>query len=108
MLKLLGLEALGETIGGCIASRYFLAGVGTVAGVFLLGIALKQSRPLWVGASKEVIAFKDWLGASVGEGQEFWADVSAEAKHLYKLDVEKKLEILQKQQEVLQKIKATL
>jgi len=44
----------------------------------------------------------------LAEGKEFWEDVTAEAKHQYKLEVEKKLEILQRQQEVLQKIKATL
>ena len=107
-MKFLGIETLGEAIGECIASRYFLAGIGAVAGIFLLGKIMKSSRPVLVGATKEVIGFKDWLSSSMGEGQEFWQDVSAEAKHLYKLDVEKKLEILQKQQEILQKIKATL
>ena len=107
-MKILGLEAVSEAVGECIASRYFLAGIGAVAGVILLSKLLKQNKPMLVGVTKEVISFKDWLGTSVAEGQEFWQDVTAEAKHLYKLDVEKKLEILQKQQEVLQKIKAAL
>ncbi|HSE84290.1 MAG TPA: hypothetical protein VLB01_07060 [Thermodesulfobacteriota bacterium] len=107
-MKILGLEAVTEAVGECIGSRFFLAGIGTVAGILLLSRLLKQNRPILVGVSKEVIAFKDWLGTSMAEGQEFWQDVTAEAKHLYKLDVEKKLEILQKQQEVLQRIKASL
>ena len=107
-MNFLGLGTVGEAIGECIASKYFLAGVGAVGVVFILNKLMRQSRPLLVGATKEVISFRDWLGSSVAEGQEFWQDVAAEAKHLYKLDVERKLEILQKQQEVLQRIKAAI
>lgn len=42
------------------------------------------------------------------ENKEFWEDVVVEAKHLYKLKTERKLEILQKQQEALQRIKQNL
>jgi hypothetical protein len=42
------------------------------------------------------------------ENKEFWEDVVAEAKHLYKLEIERKLEILQKHQEALQRIKQNL
>jgi hypothetical protein len=61
-----------------------------------------------VSATKEVIAFKEWLSANMDENKEFWEDVVAEAKHLYKLEIERKLEILQKQQEALQRIKQNL
>jgi hypothetical protein len=61
-----------------------------------------------VSATKEVIAFKEWLSANMDENKEFWEDVVAEAKHLYKLEIEGKLEILQKQQEALQRIKQNL
>jgi hypothetical protein len=107
-MKIFGLEEIGEVIGECIFSKFFLLGVGTVAGIFLLSQLLKQGRTHLVGATKEAISFKQWLSSSVAEGQEFWGDVVAEAKHQYKLDVDKKLEILQKQQEVLQKVKAML
>ncbi|MGH7802464.1 MAG: hypothetical protein ACREOW_17885 [Thermodesulfobacteriota bacterium] len=107
-MKLFGLGEVGEAIGECISSKFFLIGVGTVAGIFLLSQLMKQGRPFLVGATKEAVSFKQWLGSSVAEGQEFWEDVVAEAKHQYKLDVDKKLEILQKQQEVLQKVKAML
>jgi hypothetical protein len=107
-MKLFGIEEIGEAIGECISSNYFFGGIATVVGIVLLAKLLKQGRPYVVGATKEVISFKQWLSSSVAEGQEFWEDVVAEAKHQYKLEVEKKLEILQKQQEILQKIKATL
>jgi len=55
-----------------------------------------------------VIAFQQWLTGNLEEGKEFWEDVVSEAKHLYRLEVEKKLEILQKQQEILQRIKERL
>jgi len=74
----------------------------------VLNRLLKDSRPLLVSATKEVIAFKEWLSANIDENKEFWEDVVAEAKHLYKLEIERKLEILQKQQEALQRIKQNL
>ena len=107
-MKGIGLDALFEQLGECISSKYFLTGVGSVAGIFLLMKLMGGSRPFLVGATKEFISFKDWLTSNMAEGEEFWQDVTAEAKHLYKLDVEKKLEILQKQQEILQKIKENM
>jgi hypothetical protein len=52
--------------------------------------------------------FGKWLSANIGESKEFWEDVVAEAKRFYKLEIERKLEILQKQQEALQRIKQNL
>lgn len=101
-------EEIGEAIAECIFPNYFFGGIATVVGIMLLAKMMKPGRPYLVGATKEVIAFRQWLSSSLAEGKEFWEDVAAEAKHQYKLEVEKKLEILQRQQEVLQKIKATL
>jgi hypothetical protein len=99
---------IGKTIGGCISTNFFLAGIGTVVGIVVVGKLLKDAKPLLVGATKEVISFQQWLSSNIAEGQEFWEDVVAEAKHQYKLEIEKKLEIIQKQQEVLEKLKANL
>ena len=107
-MDFLGLDSIGGSIGKCINSKYFLLGIGTVGAAFLLGQLMRNYRSHVVGATKEAISFRDWLSSNLAESEEFWQDVSAEAKHLYKLDVEKKLEILQKQQEVLQKIKTNL
>lgn len=107
-MNFLGLGAVGEAVGECIASKYFLAGMGAVGAIYILSKLIRHSRPLMVEVTKEAISFKDWFSSSVAEGEEFWQDVAAEAKHLYKLDVEKKLAILQKQQEVLQRIKAAI
>ena len=99
---------IGKTIGGCISTNFFLAGVGTVVGIVVVGKFIKDAKPLLVGATKEVISFQQWLSSNIAEGQEFWEDVVTEAKHQYKLEIEKKLEIIQKQQEVLEKLKANL
>ncbi|MEZ0323864.1 MAG: hypothetical protein ABWJ98_06130 [Hydrogenothermaceae bacterium] len=99
---------LGGTIGGCISTNWLLYGIGAVAGVVVLNHLLRNSKPLLVGATKEVVSFQQWLKSNLDETAEFWEDVVAEAKHEYKLEVERKLEILQKQQEILEKIKSNL
>ncbi|MFN4318922.1 MAG: hypothetical protein ACK4FY_00375 [Aquificaceae bacterium] len=100
--------SLPSTIGGCLSTNMMLYGFGTLAGLVVLSKIMKDSRPLLVSATKEVIAFQQWLTGNLEEGKEFWEDVVSEAKHLYRLEVEKKLEILQKQQEILQRIKERL
>jgi hypothetical protein len=97
-----------STVGGCLSTNMLLYGAGAFVGLVVLNRLLKDSRPLLVSATKEVIAFKEWLSANMDENKEFWEDVVAEAKHLYKLEIERKLEILQKQQEALQRIKQNL
>lgn len=106
-MNILGVN-LPSTIGGCISTNMFLYGIGALAGVVVLSKLLKDSRPLLVSATKEVIAFQHWLTGNMEESKEFWEDVVAEAKHIYRSEVEKKIEILQKQQEILQKIKENL
>ncbi|HAV39901.1 MAG: hypothetical protein ABWK02_00995 [Aquificaceae bacterium] len=100
--------SLPTTIGGCLSTNMMLYGFGALAGLVVLSKVMKDSRPLLVSATKEVIAFQQWLTGNLEEGKEFWEDVVSEAKHLYRLEVEKKLEILQKQQEILQRIKERL
>ena len=99
---------LPTTIGGCLSTNMMLYGFGALAGLVVLNKVMKDSRPLLVSATKEVIAFQQWLTGNLEEGMEFWEDVVSEAKRLYRLEVEKKLEILQKQQEILQRIKERL
>lgn len=99
---------LPTTIGGCLSTNMMLYGFGALAGLVVLSKVMKDSRPLLVSATKEVIAFQQWLTGNLEEDKEFWEDVVSEAKHLYRLEVEKKLEILQKQQEILQRIKERL
>jgi len=98
----------GGNVGSCISGKYILFGIGAVAGVVVLSRVLKDSRPLMVGATKEMIAFKQWLEASKAETEEFIEDITEEAKYQYKNEVEERLEILQKQQEILMKLKNTL
>ncbi len=97
-----------STIGGCLSTNMLLYGFGAFAGFVVLSRLMRDARPLLVSATKEVIAFQQWLAGNLEEGKEFWEDVVSEAKHQYRLEVEKKLDILQKQQEILQKIKERL
>lgn len=101
-------EIMGEVIGEYVGSNFFFAGIGSVVGILLLARLLKSQRPALVGVTKEAVAFKHWLDSSMAESKEFWEDVVAEAKHQYKLEVDRKLEILQRQQDILQKLRATL
>jgi len=98
----------GNKIGGCVPTKYVLLGIGAVAGVVLASRLLKDSKPLAVTAAKEGISFSHWISSHVAESKEFWEDVMAEAKHEYTEEVERKLEILQKQQAVLEKIKSKM
>ncbi len=96
---------LPSSIGGCLSTNMMLYGIGALAGLVILGKLMRDSRPLLVSVTKEAIAFQQWLIGKLEESKEFWEDVVSEAKHLCRLEVERKLEILQKQQEILQKIK---
>ncbi|MCS7171422.1 MAG: hypothetical protein N3D14_01300 [Aquificaceae bacterium] len=100
--------SIPSTIGGCFSTNMMLYGFGALAGLVILGKLMRDARPFLVSTTKEVIAFQQWLTGNLEESKEFWEDVVSEAKHLYRLEVEKKLEILQKQQEILQRIKERL
>lgn len=96
---------LPSTIGGCLSTPMFLYGLGTFAGLVVVNKFLRDSKPLLVKVTKEAIAFQQWIVGNLEESKEFWEDVFSEAKHQYRLEVERKLQILQKQQELLQKLK---
>lgn len=98
----------GDKIGGCVSAKFLLLGVGAVAGAVVLSRLIKEAKPVAVATTKEAIAFKQWLDSAKAESEEFVGDVVAEAKHEYRTEVEEKLAILQKQQEMLEKIKSNL
>lgn len=103
------IEDLGKAIVGNIFTNYFFGGVTTVVAASILSKTMKVSgRSYLVGVTKEAISFKQWFSSEMAETKEFWEDITAEAKHQYKSEVDKRLEILQKQQQILQKIKTTL
>ncbi|MFN3921271.1 MAG: hypothetical protein ACK4K4_02590 [Caldimicrobium sp.] len=99
---------LPSTIGGCLSTPMMLYGLGTFAGLVIVNRLLRDSKPFLVRLTKEAISFQQWIMGNLEESKEFWEDVYSEAKHLYRLEVEKKLQILQKQQEILQKLKEKL
>ncbi|MCS7084277.1 MAG: hypothetical protein NZL90_04770 [Aquificaceae bacterium] len=99
---------LPSTIGGCLQTGMLGYGFGALMGFVLISKLIKDSRPVWVASAKEIISFQQWLNANLEEGKEFWEDVVSEAKNLYKMEIERKLEILQKQQEILERLKSSV
>lgn len=97
-----------KSIGGCISGSLFLYGLGTIGALVVLNRLSKEARPILVSCAKEVVSFHHWLSATADETKEFWEDLWAEAKHLYRQEVERKISILQKQQELLKKIREQL
>ncbi|MCS7199780.1 MAG: hypothetical protein N2327_04400 [Caldimicrobium sp.] len=97
-----------KAIGSCISGTFFLYGLGTIGALVVLNRLSREARPLLLLGAKELVGFSHWVSASMDEAKEFWEDLWEEAKHLYRQEVERKISILQKQQELLQKIREQL
>ncbi|MFP3254504.1 MAG: hypothetical protein RXN95_05485 [Hydrogenobaculum sp.] len=97
-----------ENLIGCFSRRYFTWGLGTVATIYVLGKALEEFKPVLVGITKESISFGQWLNASIEAKKEVMEDIVHEAKSELKKEIELKITLLQKQQELLEKLKSSL
>jgi hypothetical protein len=97
-----------ENLIGCFSRRYFTWGLGTVAVIYVLGKALEEFKPVLVGITKESISFAQWLNASIEAKKEVMEDIVHEAKSELKKEIELKITLLQKQQELLEKLKSSL
>ncbi len=97
-----------ENLFGCFSRRYFTWGLGSVAMLYVLGKAMEEFKPVLVGLTKEGISFGQWLGASVEAKKEVMEDVVHEARSELKKEIELKITLLQKQQELLEKLKSSL
>ncbi|MFP3158932.1 MAG: hypothetical protein RXR65_04090 [Hydrogenobaculum sp.] len=97
-----------ENLIGCFSRRYFTWGLGTVAAIYVLGKALEEFKPVLVGITKESISFGQWLNASIEAKKEVMEDIVHEAKSELKKEIELKITLLQKQQELLEKLKSSL
>jgi hypothetical protein len=97
-----------ENLIGCFSRRYFTWGLGTVAAIYVLGKALEEFKPVLVGITKESISFAQWLNASIEAKKEVMEDIVHEAKSELKKEIELKITLLQKQQELLEKLKSSL
>lgn len=97
-----------ENVLGCFSRKYFSWGLGTVALVYVLGKALEEFKPALVGITKEGISFGQWLNASLETKKEVIEDIYHEAKSELKKEIELKISLLQKQQELLEKLKSSL
>lgn len=97
-----------KAIGSCISGTFFLYGLGTIGALVVLNRLTREVRPLLLLGARELVSFSHWVSTSMDEAKEFWEDLWEEAKHLYRQEVERKISILQKQQELLQKIKEQL
>jgi len=97
-----------ENLIGCFSRRYFTWGLGTVGVFYVLGKALEEFKPVLVGITKESISFGQWLNASIEAKKEVMEDIAHEAKSELKKEIELKITLLQKQQELLEKLKSSL
>jgi hypothetical protein len=97
-----------ENLIGCFSRRYFTWGLGTVGVFYILGKALEEFKPVLVGITKESISFGQWLNASIEAKKEVMEDIVHEAKSELKKEIELKITLLQKQQELLEKLKSSL
>jgi hypothetical protein len=97
-----------ENLIGCFSRRYFTWGLGTVGVFYVLGKALEEFKPVLVGITKESISFGQWLNASIEAKKEVMEDIVHEAKSELKKEIELKITLLQKQQELLEKLKSSL
>jgi len=97
-----------ENLIGCFSRRYFTWGLGTVAAIYVFGKALEEFKPVLVGITKESISFGQWLNASIEAKKEVMEDIVHEAKSELKKEIELKITLLQKQQELLEKLKSSL
>ena len=97
-----------ENLIGCFSRRYFTWGLGTVGVFYVLGKALEEFKPVLVGITKESISFGQWLNASIEAKKEVTEDIVHEAKSELKKEIELKITLLQKQQELLEKLKSSL
>lgn len=99
---------LCKVFGNCISGSMFLYGLGAIGALVLLNRLAREARSLLLAGAMEVVGFTHWLSINLDEQKEFWEDLWSEARHIYRKEVEQKISILQKQQELLQKIKAQL
>ncbi|AEF19101.1 MULTISPECIES: hypothetical protein [unclassified Hydrogenobaculum] len=97
-----------ENLIGCFSRRYFTWGLGTIGVFYVLGKALEEFKPVLVGITKESISFGQWLNASIEAKKEVMEDIVHEAKSELKKEIELKITLLQKQQELLEKLKSSL
>jgi hypothetical protein len=97
-----------ENLIGCFSRRHFTWGLGTVAAMYVLGKALEEFKPVLVSVTKESISFGQWLNASLEAKKEVVEDIVHEAKSELKKEIELKITLLQKQQELLEKLKSSL
>ncbi len=83
---------------------YLLAGLVIVVGAHTLKMFSGSLHPLRVRATKEGIAFKDWLHSNLGVAKEDFQDIVAEASHVYEKENEKKVIYFNKEQELMEKL----
>ncbi len=97
-----------ESLIGCFSRRYFLWGLSSVALIYVAGKALEEFKPALVGITKEALSMGQWISSGIESKKEVLEDIVHEAKAELKKEIELKIELLQKQQELLQKLKSSI
>ncbi len=84
---------------------YLLAGVVVIAGLYMLGKSSGGSlHPVAVRATKEGIAFKDWLAQYTGSTRKKFSGVTAEARKAREKEKKEKAALSVKEQELMEKL----
>lgn len=98
----------GEHMNGFFISKrsLWLVAGGAVGVLAAIGISKlsKKMRPAAVGATKEGLAFKDWLIANYEKTKENIEDIVAEAKYTRAKDIQEAAETVSKEESVLKKV----
>lgn len=81
-------------------------GVGALVatGVMLLATNREKLKPAISGGLKEYYRFSDWLASNVATVKEDLSDIAAEARHEYEQELQKHLDLLEKEREMVQRL----
>lgn len=81
-------------------------GVGALVatGVMLLASNREKLKPAIAGTMKEYYRFSDWLTSNVAKVKEDLSDMAAEARHEYEQELQKHLDLLEKEREMVQRL----
>ena len=89
---------------GFFTGPAFRTGAIGAAALLLAAENRDKLRPAVIGAMKEVLRFRDWLGANVSSLREDLTDMSAEAQEGHERELAEHLADLERERELLQRL----
>lgn len=79
-------------------------GALVATGVMLLASNRDKLKPAISGGMKEYYRFSDWLTSNAVKIKEDLSDVAAEARHEYEQELQRHLDLLEKEREMVQRL----